>query len=698
MFEVRRNVLHDIWCLSQEIRLILGGLILFLCSLNAMAQQPADSLKVAQLPMVTIGGEYYKTASRTSAVQTITAQQLSHLPTLQVADALKFMSGVVVKDYGGTGGLKTVSVRGLGSQHTGVIYDGIALNDCQTGQIDLSKLSLDNVNSISMIIGEMGMLVPARLFSYSNVIKINTIQNMPDKPFHMKVALTTGSFGLISPQISCENIIRSKRRSDRYFLWNLSANYLKSKGDYPFTVYYGDHGDSTSRERRQNADITTLHVETNAQYKPSANQNLQIKWYYFGSDRGLPSNVHYSLNSMQRLRNHNTFGQLSYQQRFSPKWSYLLAGKFNYDYTFYLDPQYLNEAHQLANTYEQYEGYISNTVKYSPLYKHKGWDVVDNPVELHFALSNDVFYNQLEGNSIDYIHPRRLTTLTALSALYFNKVVRVNANLLFTTIHNASDDDVEIPNYLHLSPLLNVSVALHKTLTLRAFYKDIFRMPTFNDLYYRDVGNLNLRPEKTKQWDFGLTYIPQRFAHGKMDFSATMDGYFNIVKDKIVAFPSRNLFSWTMLNYGKVWIAGAEVNANWQYQFVKRYFLRLNGNCTYQKAIDRTDANGKTFNHQIPYVPKWSGSGSVSIDLPWVTVSYSILACGKRYCLSENIPANIVEGYCDQSLGIGHEFTIKETKLGVRLEMLNIANKSYQIIRNYPMQGRSFRAKIWFEY
>ena len=129
---------------------------------------------------------------------------------------------------------------------------------------------------------------------------------------------------------------------------------------------------------------------------------------------------------------------------------------------------------------------------------------------------------------------------------------------------------------------------------LRFFYKNIFRMPTFNDLYYREVGNVNLNPEKTHQWNLGLVMKEAHLAAGKITVSNTLDGYFNIVKDKIVAFPSRNLFSWTMLNYGKVYVAGAELNSYWQYRITRQYILRLNGNATYQKAVDRTDPNDTT--------------------------------------------------------------------------------------------------------
>ena len=645
------------------------------------------------LPEVQIGGWYSKIEANPAAVQTLTVRQIENLPALQLSDALKYMSGVVVKDYGGTGGMKTVSVRGLGSQHTGVAYDGMALTDCQTGQIDLGKLSLDNISTLSLTTGlDDNIFKPARLFSFSNLLNINTSNVMPDKPLKMKVALTVGMYGLISPQVFCENLIKSKKHENRFVLWNLSANYTFSKGEYPYLLRYGGIMDSVSWERRQNTDINAFNVEANVKVSINPNKQLLIKWYYYDSERGLPSaTVFYNLESSQRLWNRNTFAQLQYYQHFKKGWRYQVGGKFNYDYTRYLDPDYLNAEGRLDNQYRQYEGYLTNVVSYTMPKKTKEYG-------FSAALANDLFYNQLRSSNMEYVDPARFTSLTALSLKGDIRNFKLVGNLLLTTVNNMSRGQQLGKNYIHLSPAVSASVMLKDAVTLRAFYKNIFRMPTFNDLYYREVGNINLEPEKTHQWDLGAVLEQHRLAAGRVLLSASLDGYFNIVKDKIVAFPSHNLFSWTMLNYGKVWVAGAELNANLEYQFVKHYYLRFNGNTTYQKAIDRTNPSEKTFNHQIPYTPLWSGSASLGVQTPYVTVTYAVILCGKRYALRENIPANIVDGYVDHSITIDHEFDIKKTKLGLKLELLNLANKNYSIVRNYPMQGFGCRFKIYFSF
>ncbi len=86
--------------------------------------------------------------------QTLSGEQLQRLSSHSVADAMRYFSGIQIKDYGGVGGIKTINVRSMGSSHLGVFYDGIELGNAQNGQIDLGQFSLDNVEAISLYNGQ----------------------------------------------------------------------------------------------------------------------------------------------------------------------------------------------------------------------------------------------------------------------------------------------------------------------------------------------------------------------------------------------------------------------------------------------------------------------------------------------------------------------------------------------------------------
>src|SRR5690606_32314952 len=128
------------------------------------------------LPEVVITENYRNRAVRSALpTQILTEKAIQNLNALQISDVVKHFSGVTVKDYGGIGGLKTVSVRGLGATHTAVGYNGVLLSDVQTGQIDIGRFSTDNVNSITLNQAQSDQIFqPARFFSAASVLHIHS--------------------------------------------------------------------------------------------------------------------------------------------------------------------------------------------------------------------------------------------------------------------------------------------------------------------------------------------------------------------------------------------------------------------------------------------------------------------------------------------------------------------------------------------
>src|SRR5690606_17183971 len=103
--------------------------------------------------------------------QEIRSKDFKKFSAFNVADAIRNFSGVNIKDYGGIGGLKTVTVRSLSANHTAILFDGIIVNDAQNGQIDLGKISLDNIESITLFNAQPNDLPQsARSYAAASVI------------------------------------------------------------------------------------------------------------------------------------------------------------------------------------------------------------------------------------------------------------------------------------------------------------------------------------------------------------------------------------------------------------------------------------------------------------------------------------------------------------------------------------------------
>lgn len=207
---------------------------LFLSTSLFAQQQRVDTARTYYIPEITVSDIYQTREVRSTApLQIFSKDALKNLNALQVSDAVKHFAGVTVKDYGGIGGLKTVSIRSLGAQHTAVGYDGITLTDCQTGQIDLGRFSLNNVDQLSLSNGQSdNIFQPARFFASAGILNIQTLTPRFEDGKHTNISASfkTGSWGLVNPSLLLEQRISRK--------WTVSANgeWMSSNGHYPYTL------------------------------------------------------------------------------------------------------------------------------------------------------------------------------------------------------------------------------------------------------------------------------------------------------------------------------------------------------------------------------------------------------------------------------------------------------------------------------
>jgi outer membrane cobalamin receptor len=662
---------------------VFGWLFFAFSAVGEETDKP-DSTKVRTIHEVTITEKQRNSEIRSTApLQILSSKQIEQLNVLQVSDAVKYFSGVTVKDYGGIGGLKTISVRSLGGNHTAVSYDGITLTDCQTGQIDLGRFSLENVDMLSLSSGQSdNIFQPARLYASASVLNIQTLSPhfTENKNLNGKISMKVGSFGMLDPALLLEKRINKK------FTATFSGEWLSANGKYPYSLQQGPYETNISTtEIRQNTDVQNLRLEATLYGNFAENENGYLKVYYYQSERGLPgATILYNAesSSKQRIWDNTFFTQAHYEKEFSRKWVFQANGKFNNGYLRYLDPTYFAIDGKMENTYLQQEYYGSASVLFRAF------------ENISFSASTDGAITTLDADSYDFSYPTRVSWLSVLAAKYVTNQVLATASVLSTMTNETVETGNPATDYQHLSPYISVSVKpfLNHDFRVRVFYKDIFRMPTFNDLYYSQVGKRDLQPEKTNQYNLGLTYS---VSVGKWIplLSFTADAYHNDVTNKIVATPNKG-YLWTILNYGKVAIDGLDLTAETTFHLRKDVGVVLGTTYTYQRALNVTDPTKSTYNNQIPYTPRVSGSGKAAIETPWVTVSYSFLWSGKRYAVNENYAENRLPAYSDHSISINRSFKTKKQLIYGNLEVLNILNENYQVVRWFPMPGRSVRGTI----
>lgn len=646
-----------------------------------------DSLRLRDIPEVTVTERRGEAGLRSTApLQVLSSAELGRLNVLQVADAVKHFSGVTVKDYGGVGGLKTVSVRSLGANHTAVNYDGVAVSDVQTGQIDIGRFSLDNVEEVSLTSGQGdNIFVPARSVASASVLNIRSKRPAfaPGERVNGMAVVRGGAFGMINPALTLNG------KPGERLSASLSGEYAYTKGDYPFEYRYGNgENDSTEVLRRKNTDVHNLRLEASLFADISEREEASLKAYYYRSERGLPGNVTYynpGQNSNQRVWDRTFFTQASYRKDFSRRWALRANAKYNWSRMRYLDTEYLGQTGRQDNTYSQHEYYLSGSVLY------RAFD------RLSFAFSSDGFVNTMSSDLNGFPSPVRYSLLSALSAKYVDNRWLATASLLNTLVKETVERGDVPAGHCRFSPYVSLSVKPIESqeLRFRLFFKEIFRLPTFNDLYYTQVGNTDLKPETARQYNVGLSYATALGAYVPR-LSLTLDVYHNKVDNKIVALPSKkDIFLWSMVNFGKVSVTGIDLNGELRIRPSDKVAVVLGGSYTYQRALNVTDPDDVyTYRHQIPYTPRVSGSARGGVDTPWIHVAYSLVWSGHRYTFPQNYPANRLEGYYDHSVSLSHDFLLRFGALSAKLELLNLSGRNYQIVRGFPMPGRSWRATV----
>ncbi len=677
----------EVFCFS--LYLVLGGCHSFAQNNDTIPlrkKNQSDSIKSYELKGVTISDIQEKPISLSLApLQKLSSSELETQGALQLSDAVKQFSGTIIKDYGGIGGLKTISVRSLGSQNTLVAYDGITLSDCQNGQVDLGKFTLENVAYISLVNGQDdNILQTARAFSLSSLLNIQSKTPVfeQQKPFNLLIGAKAGSFGLFNPLLIIENRISNK------VSLSFNVNWLQSTGDYPFTIRYGSKNDSVSSETRQNSDIKSLSLEANAFIQLTPKQKLNVKANYYDSERGLPGAVvFYTSNSLQRLWDRNFFIQANYANTLSQKFLFRVDAKYSNVYTHYLDPYYLlNADKKLDEEFRQNEYYLSEAIQYN----------IFKPFSISWA--NDFFVNRLHSNLNKYNEPERYSWLSALNAKYDIKRLQILASLLSTQINEHTNQDHTEKQYHQLTPFAGVTYKIFKkeNLRLRYFYKQNYRVPNFNELYYNNIGNPDLRPEKTNQQNVGITYSASFGSFAPLVLF-TADGYYNNVNDKIIAVPRQNLFVWSMQNIGKVQSTGIDIVLESHFQLYAEMKLIASGNYGYQQSLDKSNSKQKTYDNQIPYTPVHSGNLNISFLNPWVDFNYNIFFCGTRYT-GVNTKTNELEAYTEHNVTLSKQLKIKRVLVKLQAQVLNLFDTEYEVVNYYPMPGRNYRIGITASY
>ncbi len=623
-----------------------------------------------------------------SQVQKLNKAQITALQPEDVGQLLQRFVGVSLKSYGGLGGMKTISVRGINGNQTGIVVDGFSIQNTQTGQLDLSNIQTESIEKMTLSIGgTQGVLNPISALIGGSCLSIETFESNFGMPaYQVRTAVKVGSFG------QTDSYLALKVNKNRSF-FSLMGKYREAAGKYDFEI---ENGNQLYQGKRLNNDFKEGFGGFSAGFRVGKSV-LRLNDQFNQSDKGLPGAVIlYNTISNQRLKNITNQFNADFT-RFDQIFPFRIYASIRNEQLTYIDSTYLNTAGFLDNRY--YNTHLINGFSFRKLpMKRRDLDSIFEIIEITSTNKSKLIYfggieqsySLLNSNLPAILAPKRYQLKAVLGTEKnwnrSNLVLQVGEHY-FSDRQSISGNNVE---RFVFTPFASFQTEKWKSFVggLNFWAKRSFRIPTFNELYYNALGNLSLKPEIANQFNIGNFHT---FYIHRNQLKFRLDAYFNFVENKIVAIPTKNLFVWSIQNVGKAQVFGVDFQFNHSRNFSKLK-LETNVNYSFQKVEDLSDKNSPTYKHQLPYLPQHTVNADFSVVYKSKSgITISGLATSSRYALNENIDANKINGFYVFDASIYHTFSLPNAQsLRLSLNVKNLLNQSYSFVRYYVMPGTNF--------
>lgn len=610
---------------------------------------------------------------------------LARSGTTSLSQVLRRLPGVILRDYGGAGGLKTVSVRGLGAAHTVVTYDGMPVGEAQSGMVDFRRFSLHRLHEVQLSVADAdALLVPVRTLGAAH-IALNPGEGKRE------AGIRAGSFGAVAPSVGWQQQFGQTAIT-------LDADYQRSDNRYPFQL---NNGKLRTNERREHNAVSEGQAALRLRHTTPGGTTLAAGIDYDDTHRQLPGPVMlYTKSGTEKAteRNASLHGRV---RKNGSRWQWQAGGKATMRESRYLNLDAQFPGGRLDQRYRQREAYLTAGIAHTA---NGGWQwayAADYTLaSLHSNLNAD---NRVARHSLQQALSLRLrrgrwtATVRGLLHLHHNQASTAEG----TTQGLPWQQGETARDAARFTHALSVAYRLwHRQgaeWLLRAHHQHIFRMPSFTESYYFHYGSTRLRPELTRQFGVGST-LQWLLPNGKGQGAASLDAYRNHIDDRIVALPF-NMYVWRTTNVGAVRAQGFDAALVLEICLHPQHRLHLSGNYSLQSVTDRTDPDAPAYGKQMAYTPLHSGTASARWENPWCALNLTLDAAASRWSTHEHLPTTRLPAYAEIGAGISRTFRLsRRQQLLVRLDGINLTDRQYEIVRRYPMPRRHWRAALLYRF
>ena len=599
----------------------------------------------------------------------INASKIESLQADDAAALIRKLTSTSIKSYGGLGGLKTVSSRGLGANHSKIVADGFGINNTQNGQVNLGQIHSDNIIYIrSSSDGNSQFLNPISAQVAGSQFSLETFENnFGNEGLQFRLLAKQGSFNQ-------KGSYGAMKFSSEKFLFSGHGSFRSADGNYPFTLI---NGNQTSEANRSNNDYSDYHFGLTSGIKKGKSV-IRLGYMQKEFDQGLPGAVIlYNNSADERItsRDQNLFGDHVYKGKKTSLRSFI---KINENHMNYTDPNYLGQDGGIDISYR------NRSIQGGIMGENK---LAEN-LKIHFGVEEVI--SDLLVSDTNFARPTRYHNYAILGLKYkFSKKYKLSLQLSEQFINEKNSAGTSAENKFKINPYIELSTEEEQKFGHKIWYRNSFRMPTFNELYYNNIGNINLKPEEAHQVNYGWSFSSLKSGNSQFYFRNNI--YLNYVDNKIVAIPTKNLFTWSMQNVERVNIFGTDFKFGAKWNLAKALKLNLDLNYSLQNARDISDPDSPTYKDQIAYIPIHTGNIDISLKYKDLGLRFSNYTNSLRYALNENITINQVDGFWVSTLSTYYSVILNnKNTLTFRFTIKNLFNVQYAVIRSFVMPKRNY--------